>query len=158
MSARLDILPNYRRMTARDLDAVTAIESAIYPYPWTRGNFSDSLDAGYHCWIVECGGAVVGYSVVMIAVGEAHLLNLSVAAGWQRRGLGTELLHFIIKLARDYAAGKIYLEVRLSNTAARALYGRAGFAEIAVRRGYYPAGAGREDAVVMELVLEKRDS
>lgn len=153
MSARLDILPNYRRMTVRDLDAVTAIESAIYPYPWTRGNFSDSLDAGYHCWIVECGGAVVGYSVVMIAAGEAHLLNLSVAAGWRRRGLGTELLRFIIKLARDYAAGKIYLEVRPSNTAARALYGRAGFAEIAVRRGYYPAGAGREDAVVMELVL-----
>lgn len=158
MSARLDALPNYRRMTARDLDAVTAIERAIYPYPWTRGNFSDSLDAGYHCWIVECSGAVVGYSVVMIAAGEAHLLNLSVAAGWQRRGLGTELLRFIIKLARDYAAGKIYLEVRPSNTAARALYGRAGFAEIAVRRGYYPAGAGREDAVVMELVLEKRNS
>lgn len=154
MSARLDILPNYRRMTARDLDAVMAIENAIYPYPWTRGNFSDSLHAGYHCWIVECGGVIAGYSVVMIAAGEAHLLNLSIAAEWQRRGLGTGLLRFIIRLARDYAAGKIYLEVRPSNTAARALYGGAGFAEIAVRRGYYPAGAGREDAVVMELALD----
>ena len=153
MSARLDSLPNYRRMTARDLDALMAIENAIYPYPWTRGNFSDSLDAGYHCWIVECDGVVVGYSVVMIAAGEAHLLNLSIAAGWQRRGLGTGLLRFIIKLARDYQAAKIFLEVRPSNAAARALYGGAGFAEIAVRRDYYPAGAGREDAVVMELVL-----
>ena len=153
MSARLDSLPNYRRMTARDLDALMAIENAIYPYPWTRGNFSDSLDAGYHCWIVECGGVIVGYSVVMIAAGEAHLLNLSIAPGWQRRGLGAGLLRFIIKLARDYQAGKIFLEVRPSNTAARALYGGAGFAEIAVRRDYYPAGAGREDAVVMELTL-----
>lgn len=154
MSARLDILANYRRMTARDLDAVTAIESEIYPHPWTRGNFSDSLDAGYHCWVVECGGFILGYSVVMIAAGEAHLLNLGVAAMWQRRGLGTELLRFIIKLARDHAAGKIYLEVRASNTAARALYHRAGFTEIAVRRGYYPADAGREDAVVMALALD----
>ena len=153
MSARLDSLPNYRRMNAHDLDALMAIENEIYPYPWTRGNFSDSLNAGYHCWVVECGGVIVGYSVVMIAAGEAHLLNLSIAAGWQRRGLGTALLRFIIKLAGDYAAGKIFLEVRPSNAASRALYGGAGFAEIAVRRGYYPAGAGREDAVVMELVL-----
>jgi ribosomal-protein-alanine N-acetyltransferase len=153
MSARLDILPNYRRMTAGDLDAVMAIENAIYPYPWTRGNFSDSLQAGYHCWLVECGGVIVGYSVVMIAADEAHLLNMSIAAGWQRRGLAAGLLRFIIKLVRDYAAGKIFLEVRPSNTAARALYGGAGFAEITVRRDYYPAGAGREDAVVMELVL-----
>ena len=153
MSARLDTVPNYRRMTARDLDTLMTIENEIYPYPWTRGNFSDSLNAGYHCWVVECGGVIAGYSVVMIAAGEAHLLNMSIAAGWQRRGLGTALLSFIIKLARDYEAGKIFLEVRPSNTAARALYGGAGFAEIAVRRGYYPAGAGREDAVVMELVL-----
>ena len=81
MSARLESLPNYRRMIARDLDALMAIENEIYPYPWTRGNFSDSLNAGYHCWVVECEGVIVGYSVVMIAAGEAHLLNLSIAAG-----------------------------------------------------------------------------
>lgn len=155
MSAQLDILPRYRRMMAADLNVVVAIEDRIYSHPWTRGNFSDSLNAGYHCWIVECAGVVVGYSVVMIAADEAHLLNLSVAAEWQRRGLGVELLRFIIKLARDYAASKIYLEVRPSNTAARALYARAGFTEIAVRRGYYPSRADREDAVVMELALAK---
>jgi len=153
LSARLETLPEYRRMTADDLEAVTAIERAVHAHPWTRGNFSDSLGAGYHCWTAECGGLVIGYSVVMIAAGEAHLLNMSIAGGWQRRGLGSELLRFIIKLARDYAADKIYLEVRPTNAAARALYGGAGFSEIAVRRGYYPAGGRREDAVVMELLL-----
>ena len=101
MSAQLDNLPLYRRMTAADLDTVMAIEERIYPHPWTPGNFIDSLTAGHHCWIAELRGTVVGYSVAAIAAGEAHLLNLSIAAAWQRRGLGAELLRFIIKLARD---------------------------------------------------------
>ena len=158
MSAQLDLIPRYRRMTAADLDAVVAIEKTIYPHPWTRGNFSDSLAAGYHCWIAECGGETAGYSVVMIAAGEAHLLNLSVASPWQRRGVGRELLGFVLKLAREQRAERILLEVRPSNGAARSLYAAAGFAEIATRRGYYPADRSREDAIVLELALEKRES
>jgi [ribosomal protein S18]-alanine N-acetyltransferase len=157
MSAQLDMAPRYRRMTAADLDAVVAIEDAIYPHPWTRGNFADSLQAGYHCWIVERGGMVSGYTVVMIAAGEAHLLNLSVAAPWQRRGMGRELLRFDLKLARDYGAGRILLEVRPSNEAAVALYSSAGFTEVARRRGYYPAGDSREDAIVLERSLRDGD-
>lgn len=153
MSARLDTLPRYRRMTAADLDTVAAIEEGAYPHPWTRGNFSDSLEAGYHCWIVECSGATAGYTVVMIAGGEAHLLNLTVGAPWRGQGVGRELLTFVLKLARDYGAQRIFLEVRPSNTAARALYAGAGFSEVAVRRDYYPAGTGREDAVVLGLSL-----
>jgi len=154
MSAQLDTVPRYRRMTAGDLDAVTAIESRIYPYPWTRRNFADSLDAGYHCWIVECCGAIVGYSVVSIGAGEAHLLNLSIAARWQRRGLGREMLKFMIELARAACVHKIYLEVRPSNLAGRRLYASAGFIEVATRRDYYPGRGGREDAVIMELELK----
>ena len=154
MSALLDNLPVYRRMTAGDLDTVIEIENNAYPHPWTRRNFSDSLNAGYHCWIMELGGEIVGYSVVMIAVGEAHLLNLSIAAEWQRCGLGREMLKFLIKLVRDCLARKIYLEVRPSNIAGRGLYASAGFNEIATRRGYYPAPRDREDAVIMELDLE----
>lgn len=154
MSAQLDILPRYRRMRAADLDTVMAIENLIYPHPWTRGNFVDSLTGGYHCWIAEHRGAVVGYSVVSVAAGEAHLLNLSIAAEWQRRGLGAELLRFIVKLVRDYAVERIFLEVRPSNAAALALYRRAGFREIGVRRAYYPARSGREDALVLELGLK----
>lgn len=153
MSAQLDMLPRYRRMTAADLEAVMMIEEAVYPYPWTRGNFADSLAAGYHCWIVECGGEMAGYTVVTVAAGEAHLLNLSVAAPWQRQGIGRELLGFVLRLARDYGAAKILLEVRPSNSAALSLYASADFAEIALRRGYYPAGDGREDAIVLQLEL-----
>jgi ribosomal-protein-alanine N-acetyltransferase len=155
MSAQLDLIPRYRRMSASDLDAVVAIEEAIYPHPWTRGNFGDSLAAGYHCWMMESGGEPIGYTVVMIAAGEAHLLNLSVAGPWQRRGRGRELLNFVLKLARDYGAATILLEVRPSNRAALALYCSAGFTEIGARRGYYPAGSGREDAIVLQLDLDK---
>jgi len=158
MSAQLDMLLRYRCMTGADLDALVAIEETIYPHPWTRGNFSDSLAAGYHCWIAECGGEMAGYAVVAIAAGEAHLLNLSVAGPWQRRGIGRELLNFVLRLARESGAARILLEVRPTNSAARALYAAAGFAEIATRRSYYPADASREDAIVLDLELEKRDS
>jgi len=158
MSAQLDMLPGYRRMTAADLDAVVAIEEEIYPYPWTRGNFSDSLAADYDCWIVECGGEPAGYCVLMVAAGEAHLLNLSVAGPWQRRGLGREILGFALQLARRRGAARILLEVRPSNQAARSLYAASGFSEISTRRGYYPAGDGREDAIVLGLLLKDRDS
>lgn len=154
MSALLDDLPRYRGMTADDLECVLAIENEVYPHPWTRGNFRDALLAGYDCWIMELGGGIVGYGVVMIAAGDAHLLNLSIAAEWQRRGLGHEMLKFLLKLARDFGAHKIYLEVRPSNSAGRRLYAGAGFSEIATRRGYYPTQRGREDAVIMELGLE----
>ena len=150
MSARLAETTFYARMSESDLDQVVAIEQAVHAHPWTRGNFADSLGAGYHCWSARRDGELVGYVIVMIAAGEAHLLNLSVAGAWQRRGIGTELTRFVVKLARDYGAATIYLEVRPSNAAARALYAVEGFAEVGVRPGYYPAGDGREDAVIME--------
>ncbi len=153
MSALLNNLPRYQRMTAADIDVIMTIENVIYPHPWTRGNFSDSLRAGYHCWIMEAGGETIGYSVMMIAAGEAHVLNLSIAAQWQRQGRGRELLQFLLKLARDFSASRILLEVRPSNVAGRGLYADAGFSEIATRRGYYPARDGREDAIVLELEL-----
>ncbi|HEV7823044.1 MAG TPA: ribosomal protein S18-alanine N-acetyltransferase, partial [Burkholderiales bacterium] len=149
----LQNLPRYRRMLDPDLDAVMAIEKVIYPHPWTRGNFKDSLREGYHCWVMEDGGEIIGYSVIMIAVNEGHLLNLSVAQDWQRRGLGRAMLQFLLKLARDFDAAKVFLEVRPTNAAGRALYADAGFSEIAIRRGYYPARFGREDAIVMQLEL-----
>ena len=153
MSAQLDILPLYRRMAATDLDTVIAIEEGIYTHPWTRGNFLDSIHGGHHCWIAELRGVAVGYSIAAVAAGEAHLLNLSIAAVWQRRGLGSELLRFMLKLVRDYGAQRAFLEVRPSNTAARRLYACAGFSEIGVRRDYYPAHEGREDALVFERAI-----
>jgi ribosomal-protein-alanine N-acetyltransferase len=140
-------------MREPELDAVIAIEQAVHVHPWSRGNFSDSIAAGYHCWVAHRIGELVGYGVLTIGAGEAHLLNLSVAPDWQRRGVGTELTRFFMQLASENGAGKMYLEVRPSNAAARALYSAHGFAEIGVRRDYYPAVDGRENAIVMERGL-----
>jgi ribosomal-protein-alanine N-acetyltransferase len=154
MSAQLASVTTYRKLTEADLDRVLSIENSVHLHPWTRGNFADSVNAGYHCWIAERHAELVGYGVVMIGAGDAHLLNLSVAPQWQRCGIGRELTQFFLKLARDYGAERIYLEVRPSNAAARALYATSGFEEVGLRRDYYPAGNGREDAVVMERQLQ----
>jgi ribosomal-protein-alanine N-acetyltransferase len=159
MSAVLKSIPSLRPMRPADLERVLAIETDIYTHPWTPGNFRDSLHAGYSCWTMECDGRLVGYGVLMAGVREAHLLNLSVARHCQRRGFGRRLLHHFIDLARGYEALRMFLEVRPSNVAARALYAGSGFRELHVRRGYYPAGESREDAILMGLDLdaEKRD-
>jgi ribosomal-protein-alanine N-acetyltransferase len=154
MNAQLQEIVSIRPMCQEDLEAVVAIEYEIYPFPWTYGNFRDSLNAGYSCWVYELNGFVIGYSVMMVAVGEAHLLNLGIAPDWQGRGLGRCFLQQLINLARDdYHAEIMLLEVRPSNNAARRLYLSVGFSEIAVRKKYYPAEDGREDAVLMELQL-----
>jgi ribosomal-protein-alanine N-acetyltransferase len=140
-------------MREQDLDQVMAIESAIYSHPWTRGNFADSLRASYECRTLKLGGELAGYFVLMVAAGEAHLLNLSIAAAHQRNGHGSWLLGEAMALARKRGARSLVLEVRPSNEAGQALYTRFGFRKIAVRRGYYPAHAGREDALVLTVPL-----
>ncbi len=144
----------YAPMTERDLDDVVVAEKEIYPFPWTRGNFADSLSAGYSCWVLRnTAGRLQAYAVVMIALDEAHLLNLSVAQGHQRSGLGWRTLEWIADVARDHGARTLLLEVRPTNPAALRLYDRYGFQRIGVRRGYYPAHHGREDAIVMRISL-----
>jgi ribosomal-protein-alanine N-acetyltransferase len=153
MSAQLDHLPKLRPMRPADLDRIMAIEPVIYTHPWTRGNFDDSMRVGYSCWVIDCDGVVAGYGVLMIGVREAHLLNLSVAPEWQGRGLGRSLLEHFLRIGRDSDAQQMFLEVRPSNTSARRLYAEFGFRDISVRRGYYPAAGGREDAMLMGLML-----
>jgi len=153
MSAVLKDEPKLAPMALADLDAVLAIENLIYTHPWTRGNFADSLRAGYRCCTWRQGGELLGYFVLLAAAGEAHLLNLSIAAGAQRRGHGSALLREAMRLARGLGAKHIFLEVRPSNAAGQALYERFDFKRIAVRRGYYPAKGGREDALVLSCPL-----
>jgi len=140
-------------MAEADLDAVLAIEGAAYTHPWTRGNFADSLRARYQCRTWRQGGTLLGYFVLLAAAGEAHLLNLSIAPACQRRGHGSALLREAMRVAREDGAKKVFLEVRPSNLAGKALYERFGFRKIALRRGYYPAQGGREDALVLGCVL-----
>jgi ribosomal-protein-alanine N-acetyltransferase len=153
MSAQLQEVPRIRRMVPTDLDAVVAIEREVFLFPWTRGNFGDSIESGYHCLILEQGGEVLGYGVMTIGAEEAHLLTLSIAAGSQRKGWGERLLREFIRIAKERLARTMFLDVRESNRAAARLYERLGFRQIAKRRGYYPAMGGREDSLVMELVL-----
>jgi ribosomal-protein-alanine acetyltransferase len=140
----------FRTMTLADLDAVMDIENVIYTHPWTRGNFEDSLNTGSSGWIMHWRGVLTGYAVLTTGAGEGHLMNLSVAAAWQRRGLGRALLLHVLDEARALGLSQVFLEVRVSNAAAIALYQAAGFAEIGRRRGYYPAALGREDAIVLQ--------
>ncbi len=149
MSAQLETLPRFRPMREADLDGVLEVENVIYPHPWSRGNFEDSLRAGYGCWLLEWRQALVGYGVLMPGAGEAHLLNISVARDWQRQGHGRALLDFFVARSRELRATALFLEVRPSNAAARALYAGQGFRELGRRPHYYPAVAGREDAILM---------
>jgi ribosomal-protein-alanine N-acetyltransferase len=153
VSAVPNNLPELGVMTEADLPEVAAIERAIYSHPWTPGNFADSLRAGYDCRTWRMRGELIGYFVLMSAAGEAHLLNLSVAGAHQRRGHGAALLREATRIAKSRGAHAIFLEVRPSNQVGQRLYTRFGFRRVGVRRDYYPAASGREDALVLSLAL-----
>lgn len=143
-------------MTLEDVDAVYAIEQAVQAYPWTRGNFTDALSGRYLCCVDEMDGAIRGYAVMMPLLDEAELLNIGVAAGQQRKGLGRAMLREMLDLAREKKICRVYLEVRASNAAAQALYRSAGFADIGLRRDYYRNAGGNEDAITMACDLTGR--
>ena len=88
MNAQWKEIPQIRCMLPADLDGVIAVEHEVFLFPWTHRNFSDSLNAGYHCRVLEQSGHIFGYGVMTIGADEAHLLTLSIAAGWQRQGWG----------------------------------------------------------------------
>jgi ribosomal-protein-alanine N-acetyltransferase len=142
-----------RDMNWADVEQALRIEQQVHSHPWTRGNFNDSLASGYICKIYEAANEMVGYAVLMPALDEVQLLDISIAGAYQRSGLGKKLLAELLALARTLKFERVILEVRPSNAAAIALYRAAGFSEIGVRRGYYPAEHGREDAIVMECKL-----
>lgn len=151
MSAQLRPSTPWRFMPMHPahLPEVVDIERRAYPFPWTDGIFRDCLRAGYGAWVaVGAGNRIWGYALMSMAVGEAHLLNLCTDSIWQRRGLGQAFLHHLIRLAREANCTIMLLEVRKSNEAARQLYESSGFVRVGVRRGYYPARGGREDALV----------
>ncbi|MDQ3260192.1 MAG: ribosomal protein S18-alanine N-acetyltransferase [Burkholderiales bacterium] len=153
MSAEPKSLLQYGPMVLTDLKLVIEIENQVYSHPWNLGNFRDSILAGHRCVMLTYGETLIGYAVLMVAADEVHLLNLTIAAQWQRKGYGHALLLHLVAMAVIEFAHSFFLEVRASNAAAQALYSSLGFNTIGVRRNYYPAHAGREDAIVMELKL-----
>jgi len=139
-------------MRMDDLDEVMAIETAVYPFPWTRGIFADCIKVGYSCWVYREKGKFVGYCVMALGPGEAHILTLCVDPNFQRRGYARMIMNFMLRLARKWQAETVYLEVRPDNYAAIRLYVSLGFSEVGRRPNYYPAENGqREDALIMTL-------
>jgi [ribosomal protein S18]-alanine N-acetyltransferase len=142
-----------RPMTAAALDGVVVLEASVYAFPWSRGNFIDSLAAGYTAWTLNGAfGELLGYCVAMHGVAEMHLLNITVAAPVRQRGYARQMIGELVTFCQREGARRLWLEVRESNLEAQATYARLGFAAVGKRKGYYPAPEGRrEDAVVMSL-------
>ena len=144
----------WRAMLPTDVDAVHTLDARAYPHPWSRANFADAIASGYVCaCLCAADGTLMGHVVVMRGVDEMHLLNITVAPEHQGRGLGSAMLRDVVAWSQAEGAETLWLEVRQSNERARRLYVRGGFEAVGQRKGYYPDGRGREDAVVMRLAL-----
>jgi ribosomal-protein-alanine N-acetyltransferase len=145
-----------RTMVETDVTSVVAIERAAYQFPWSEGIFRDCLRVGYVCRVACLGDEVIGYGVMSVGAGEAHILNLCVNAHFRCRGVGRRMLEYLVERARAAGMAEAFLEVRPSNTAAIRLYQSMGFEQVGIRRGYYQAVGGREDASVLKLALPGR--
>ena len=147
-----------RPMEDNDLPVIMAIEERAYPYPWSLTNFKDCLKHNYDCWVYEQDQRIIAYTVLMLVLDELSILNICVDPQYQRQGLGTVLLATIETLGQTRGMKHCFLEVRPSNKAALQLYQQHGFHEIGLRKRYYPAVVGREDAIVMAKAIFPSDS
>ena len=145
--------PKLRPMLDSDVEAVMGIEEQVYPHGWTAGIFRDCLRVRYSCWVMEQGERLVGYAILSAGGGEAHILNIAVDPGFQSKGLGRQFMQFLLETARHHNADTVFLEVRPSNRIALRLYDTMGFNQVGLRRDYYPAERGREDAIIMAREL-----
>jgi ribosomal-protein-alanine N-acetyltransferase len=142
-----------RPMHELDVPVIVAIERAAYPFPWSEGIFRDCLRVGYVCRVVDVGGDMAGYGIMSVGAGEAHILNVCIREEYRCRGFARRLLMYLLEQARVSGMYEAFLEVRPSNTAAARLYHSMGFEQVGMRRGYYQATGGREDAAVLRRVL-----
>ena len=155
MKDELSALVEMRTMSYTDLKQVITLEEKAYPYPWTLGIFRDCLRIGYSAWVMTLDKKIIGYAIVMLSPGEAHILNICIEPDFQKKGLGRYLLRHILKKSNQTDVDMVLLEVRRSNTAAQQLYQSEGFHELGVRKAYYPASHGREDAIILAKYLAK---
>ena len=143
-----------RPMHDADVAEVISIERASYQFPWTEGIFHDCLRVAYLCRVAIQNRRIVGYAVMSMGAGEAHILNLCVREEGRRAGIGRALIRYPLEQAEDAGMVEAFLEVRPSNAIAMVLYQSLGFEQIGTRRGYYQAVGGREDAAVLRLRLD----
>jgi ribosomal-protein-alanine N-acetyltransferase len=147
--ARVDLRP----MHEFDIPVIAAIEKAAYQFPWSEGIFRDCLRVGYVCRVLDVGGDLAGYGIMSVGAGEAHILNVCIREEFRSRGLARKVMVYLLERARSAGMSEAFLEVRPSNVAAARLYHSMGFEQVGIRRGYYQATVGREDAAVLRRVL-----
>jgi ribosomal-protein-alanine N-acetyltransferase len=145
--------PIIRSMQPADLDAISIIENRTYEFPWGHRIFSDCLIAGYLCVVLEDEGGIIGYAIISVAAAEGHILNLCVDSSVRSQGYGRQLLEYLLDRCRAMEVGRLFLEVRPSNGVAIALYDSTGFSRLGLRKDYYKATNGREDALVLAFDL-----
>jgi ribosomal-protein-alanine N-acetyltransferase len=143
----------FRPMTLVDVPAVVAVERSSYLFPWSEGVFRDCVRVGYLCRVVDFDNAVAGYGIMSYGAGEAHILNICIRSDLRGVGVGRRLMDFLLSRARDAEMQDVFLEVRPSNPIAIRLYESLGFVKVGVRKAYYQATGGREDALVYKRVL-----
>jgi len=156
MNEEMSALVEIRTMNYSDLKQVIAVEKRAYPHPWTLGIFRDCLRIGYTAWVMTLDKKVMGYGVVMLSPGEAHILNICIDPKYQGKGLGRYLLNYLIKKSNMTDVDMVLLEVRRSNSGAQQLYKSEGFHELGVRKAYYPTKEGREDAIILAKYLNNK--
>jgi [ribosomal protein S18]-alanine N-acetyltransferase len=148
---------HFQDLTVDWLDRILQIENAVYPHPWSRANFEDSIKTGYQMQVLTTpDAAILGYFIAMKGFEEVHLLNITVAEAFQCQGWARLMLDALAVWSRGQEAQWLWLEVRGSNARAQHVYQAQGFKLVSVRQDYYPKGPkanGREDAVVMSLKL-----
>lgn len=155
-SVKQEALPaavEIRPMHELDVPLVVAIERAGYQFPWSEGIFRDCLRVGYICRVIDCGGDMAGYGIMSVGAGEAHVLNVCIREEYRCRGFARKLMLYLLDRARSAGMQEAFLEVRPSNIVASRLYLSLGFEQVGVRRGYYQATLGREDARVLRRLL-----
>ena len=143
-----------RPMHELDIPMVVAVEKASYQFPWSEGIFRDCLRVGYVCRVLDVAGDMAGYGIMSVGAGEAHILNVCVRNEYRCRGFARKALLYLLDRARAAGMQEAFLEVRPSNVAAARLYHSLGFEQVGIRRGYYQATIGREDASVLRRILD----
>lgn len=158
MNEELCAMVDVRTMTYPDLKEVISVEKKAYHYPWTVGIFRDCLRVGYNAWVMVLDKKIIGHGIVMLSPGEAHILNICIAPEYQGKGLGRRLLNHLVDNSNKTDVDMILLEVRRSNVNAQQLYLSEGFHELGVRKSYYPAENGREDAMILAKYLVDKNA
>ncbi|WP_026180235.1 ribosomal protein S18-alanine N-acetyltransferase [Hahella ganghwensis] len=144
----------FRYMDEADLTKVLNNERSAYSHPWSEAVLRECLGGISECWVALLDDEIIGHGIISHVLDEGHLLNLCIGKNWQGNGLSHVILEFLISRLRQLEVCKLFLEVRISNEVAVALYKKHGFTQIGLRKAYYPAGHEREDAIVMAREID----